>query len=401
METQFYLTFALGFFGVFSGSALYDFLCRKTGGLTVFQRFLFGTGFSYMLFILLQTVLFFVDYYVPGADYQCAGIVLRPTLLFYRIFGQGKGGARQLPMHVTDLRILFLLLGALVGGIVLLSVFEHKNKKAGGTNGLFYGYTFQRKRLGAYIADEWRALRKELYVLEYFSWWMLRGLMVWAMIRRYRRDGYIFEIVLLGVNLAATFSIPLIRFLCFKKLFLGRLPFRVQTFCNILIFFGSFLIHGLGAVFQNYDKYLHVISGAVVVVIGFVLIRATRRGRSLPAGATALASGAFSCVVITLWELFEFFADYYIPGSDNQNLQYEPPADVLFFRVFGTGAQNPTLAGVLDTDLDIFFALFSCSIFTVGLYVFLRLASRCEMRRLSARREKEGSPYRDAVTIEK
>ena len=62
----------------------------------------------------------------------------------------------------------------------------------------------------------------------------------------------------------------------------------------------------------------------------------TYKRRLNPQTATYSAV-SFSFAVISLWEIQEFFSDYFI-GSQNQGYYYAPPEDDIFFRIFGDGA---------------------------------------------------------------
>ena len=74
---------------------------------------------------------------------------------------------------------------------------------------------------------------------------------------------------------------------------------------------------------------------------------------------------------MVVWEIFEFYTDFYMQGSINQNWHYEPEPDMIFYRLFGSGAGRPGQIVVLDTDIDVFLAVVGCVLCSVFLYVFL------------------------------
>ncbi len=382
MTLEFIIMLLCGFGAVFLGAAVYTAACRGRCALTNFQRFLFATGFAYMLFTVSELVRFLIDYFVPGSDLQRGGAPMEYSLWFCRIFGMGTGAEDRAAVYATDLRILAVVLGALLGGAALLALDELRSRRRGDGDGVLAGWRFPRQTPKAYFLEELRTLRREIPLPEYLSWWVVRGLMVWVIFRQHAAHGFTLDVMLLVVNTLATFVVPLAHLLFFAKLFLGRLPFRVQTCLNVFVFFGSFLWHGLEWRPTDYDKLLHVVSGGLAVVIGWLLINNTRGSEKLPAGVRAAASGCFSTVVMADWELFEFFADHYL-NSNNQNLQYEPAEDMIFFRLFGRGAQNPTQVGLLDTGLDVFFAMAACILVTLALW----LGAKAYHKRRLAKRE--------------
>lgn len=366
-----------GFVGVFVGSALHNRIARKKSqkSLTDFQSFLFGTGFVYALLVVWLQVSFFLDYYL-GTAFQ--GYNLRPdkNALFFAVFGNGVAGEDQFPLFAIDLNFICAMLGAAVGGVVLLAVKADRSKLQASDNGLFYGYRFQKLTPGGYIKREIDVLKSQITLPEYLYWWVVRIGMICVLIYRIRQ-GEDTLVLIISVNLAVSFVISLARFLSFPKLFFGNINYRVQSFIDIFVFFGSFLGHGFGLNGRpDYDKILHVVSGGIVVFIGWLLIEGTRRGKEIPRLSKTLASFGFSCVVMVVWEIFEFFTDFYMSGSVNQNWHYTPKPDMIFYRIFGTGAGKPGQSVVLDTNLDVFYALLGCILCTFLLYAFLSLRER-------------------------
>ena len=69
------------------------------------------------------------------------------------------------------------------------------------------------------------------------------------------------------------------------------------------------------------------------------------------------ASVGFSYIAIVVWEVFEFFADYYIVNSTNQAYNISPDRDPWFFIIFGYGAQNENQWTVFDTNVDMLCAI--------------------------------------------
>ena len=232
-------------------------------------------------------------------------------------------------------------------------------------------------KLKQYALNEKNELKNGISAAEYVWWWCLRIGMIGMIIYNIPREREAMVILLMCVNLLMTFVIPIFRFVFFKKIFLGNLPYRIQSFIDVFIFAGSFLGHGLdyNGTVANYDKYMHFISGALAVFIGCLIIQSIKGGRELAPSIKTLGAGGFSCAVIIIWELFEFISDFAIDGSANQNWMYQPDGEFIFFRIFGMGAGNEAQYPILDTDLDIFSAVTGCCICMVILYVYLKRKS--------------------------
>jgi hypothetical protein len=362
MDLEHIVTLLAGFALVFIFADLYLAACRRKTGrdLTDFQRFLFGTGAVYYCIVLWELLKFFLDYYIPGSAKQGFQKTAEDFALFYKLFGEGKAGEAQLPLLNTDLNFVCGVVGGALGGAAFLLLRHFRNKKRNTPQrGLFYGYTFPKKTAGQYFRDELAALRAEVPLWEYLTWWLVRGLLVYGIVTIWPREGFNYNVLQMFTNLAVSFVIPLIRCLFFAKLYLGRISFHIQSIINIFVVTGTVLGHivGLSWKIPSYDKLLHFVSGGIAVFIGYILICGARNRQAVTRGAYVAASSGFSCVVIILWEIFEFIADYSLPDCNNQDYLFDPPENLFFFRIFGRGAQNAGQNAVLDTDLDIILAV--------------------------------------------
>lgn len=229
-----------------------------------------------------------------------------------------------------------------------------------------------------YLYNEKQELKAGITKAEYVWWWLLRVCMVGMILYNVSRQRETMVILIMCANLVMTFIIPIFRLVFFKKIFLGNLPYRIQSFIDVFIFAGSFLGHGLdfNGTVADYDKYMHLVSGALAVFIGYLILLSVKGGRELSPLLKTIGAGGFSCAVIILWEIFEFFSDFLIDGSANQNWMYYPDGKFIFFRIFGMGAGKEEQFTVLDTDLDIFCAAFGCLICMALLYAFIRLQDK-------------------------
>jgi hypothetical protein len=396
------LLFVLSVVGVFVGAALHDKLAKrkKPNGLTDFQAFLFGTGFVYALLTLGLTVVFLVDYYT-GTTLQGFLSTPDPNDLLTKVFSVSKANEGQKALLPTNFAILTIVAGAFLGGVALLVWRKVSSKRRGVTgNGLLEGYAFPKKTFFGYFADEVKTLRSQVYLPEYLLWWVLRGSLVYFLIRSIKENDSAL-VLIFSANLGCTFAIPLARLLFFPKLFFGNISYRVQSLLDVFIFFGNFLGHGLrfnGNV-TDYDKLLHFVSGGLVVFVGCALINGTRRGKQVPKLSKTLASFGFSCLVALLWEIFEFLSDTFLSDSSNQNWWYERDPERVFFKIFGMGNPVPEEHAVLDTGIDILYAVIGSVICAAILYVALTLIERHKAKKAAAQKERETQPEPEKETV--
>lgn len=246
-------------------------------------------------------------------------------------------------------------------------------------------------RVKRFIKGEISDLRNELSVPEYTVWWILRAVQIFAVIRLLLKDPTNNNVVLLSLNLLATFTVPLVRLLLFPKHIFKRLSFHCQSWLNIMIFFGSFLGQGMewNHYVTSWDKVLHLMAGAVIVFIGDCIagMFLNNEDKASPLFRT-YASVGFSFIAIVLWEVFEFFADYYIVDSFNQAYNVTPDRDPFFFMIFGYGVQNENQWRVFDTNVDMLCAVIGCIPAAVILWTLLK---RKEKKSASADEEKTES----------
>lgn len=220
---------------------------------------------------------------------------------------------------------------------------------------------------------EFSEMRKELPVIEYISWWILRICMiVTAVVFTYNGEAeYARNLILL--NALATFSIPILRFISSRKIFTSRITFRCQTYIDIFILMGSFLGHGfkfLGEI-PEYDKFMHFLAGGIIVFLGAEVLKAFKGADIIPPGIKIFCGIGFSFIIIVAWELMEFFADWFITSSNNQGYYIVPDESMLFVKIFGMGKNVADQAPVYDTNADMFYAVIGCIVFTIPLSVYL------------------------------
>ncbi|MBR3766736.1 MAG: hypothetical protein IKL10_00670 [Clostridia bacterium] len=220
---------------------------------------------------------------------------------------------------------------------------------------------------------EFMSMREQLPTIEYLSWWALRLAMVIVFVVFTVKQEYLYERNLVLLNLSLSFVIPLLRFISPKKLFTSKVSFHIQTHVNVFIFMGSFLGHGFDLFHRisEWDKIMHIISGGFVVFIGAELLKAFKGHEKVNAAIKTFIGTGFSFIVMVMWELIEFFADYYISGSNNQGYYKYPDETMVFVKIFGLSENLPDNAAVFDTNVDMFYAVIGCGICALILYIFL------------------------------
>lgn len=227
---------------------------------------------------------------------------------------------------------------------------------------------------------EFSELKKELPAAEYIVWWLLRLAMIVTYIVFTVKGEALYQRNLILLNTLATFAIPLLRFISPKKLFTSKIPFRVQTLIDIFVFLGSFLGHGfkfLGEV-HEYDKFMHVMAGGVVVFIGAELLKAFNGYENITPAIKTFCGTGFSFIFIVLWENMEFIADWTITNSTNQGYLDGLDENYLFVKIFGLGKNYPNMNALYDTNADMLYAVIGAFICAAVLFVIL---SRTEKKK--------------------
>lgn len=239
-------------------------------------------------------------------------------------------------------------------------------------------------KIKVHFKSQLERAKSEITLPEYIIWWVIRGMMLFALISKFieKRDSMVW--VMIGANLAVTFVIPLLSVIFPKKLFFGRLPFRVQTYVDVFVIAGSFFGHYVNLYRYEgiYDKCLHIVSGFVAVFIGYEIMKALSPEKKLPKNWGAFGGFTFSFFVMIMWEIFEFFSDF-ILDSNNQGFSPRFCEDVyrnpdkpvyFFFKIFGYG--NPGLGDtqlpVLDTMIDILAAVVGSFVALFIILIFVK-----------------------------
>lgn len=239
------------------------------------------------------------------------------------------------------------------------------------------GKVLRMNKLKTFFKKEITSLKSEITIYEYIFWWILRICQAGALIYHITVDPSNLDVLLLALNLLATFTVVLVRVLLFPKSFFGRLPYRCQTWLNLLIVFASFLSHGLdfNHTVQSWDKILHVMAGFFLLLIGNEIVEPLiRKGdRVSPLFRTLTATG-FSFFAMVIWEVYEFIVDYNWPESNNMAYNLDPDRDPFFVWLYGGRSVNfeAGLFSVFDTVTDMVCAIAGAIPAVIFLYFYLK-----------------------------
>lgn len=182
----------------------------------------------------------------------------------------------------------------------------------------------------------------------------------------------ILEIV--GASFSAGFaSTPEQRDAALSNLFLGflaiilfsvpwllesRFKLNIPNYLEIIILFFLFCaivlgnIHGLLVTVKGYDKFLHIVSGTLISIIGYEIIHSYNLSKSkevrLSPGLLSIFAFCFSITLLVLWEFYEFSIDtiaFNLNNETSRNMQrYQWVNDSLIY---------PQPYGLMDTMLDL------------------------------------------------
>lgn len=112
--------FFFGFLAVFIG----DFIMGRTktaSKASPFVRFLLATAFAYTAEVIKDIIFFFVDFY-KGTALQGYDMAPSDNILFFKIFGTGKGSTDQFPLFFINIGFFDMLLGCAIAGAILWGV---------------------------------------------------------------------------------------------------------------------------------------------------------------------------------------------------------------------------------------------------------------------------------------
>ena len=182
-------------------------------------------------------------------------------------------------------------------------------------------------RVGCDLKEYFKRITTESKKWEIVLWWIVRIVMLAGAVEAFvHHDKYEDKIrtMMIG-NFFLTFGWEVMQM--FPKTHMFRyIPSYCQDFTSVLIFLTAFC----GAYVNFYykiwwwDTALHFLCGGLLVLTGFVFMRAyeLRDKKQIPVAVIILASFCVSFMFSTFWECWEFSFDQFF-GGDTQHWSYE------------------------------------------------------------------------------
>lgn len=195
-----------------------------------------------------------------------------------------------------------------------------------------------------------------------FVSWIVRGLLVIVIIESIFTQKY--QNTFIGVlSVLMTFYPSLL-----KKRFRVYLPTSLQLLITFFIFAAEFLgeFYNFYYKFPWWDNMLHLISGSVLGIIGFMFVyflnKTHIKETRLSPFFIVLFAFCFSVTIGVFWEFFEFSVD----------------------RLFGFNMQKfrlPEEDGLIDTMVDLFVDTFGAFIVSAVGYVYMKKNRKTNVKR--------------------
>lgn len=161
--------------------------------------------------------------------------------------------------------------------------------------------------------------------------------------------------IFLGFLAIVLFSLPWIIETRFKIDIPNYLEIIVSLFIFASIVMGN--IHGLVDTVKGYDKFLHIVSGTAISIIGYEIIYSYNLSRTkelrLNPGLLSVFAFCFAITLLVLWEFYEFAVDtiaFNISGEPSRNMQR--------YQWINESSIYPQSYGLMDTMLDLIIGAF-------------------------------------------
>ncbi len=201
------------------------------------------------------------------------------------------------------------------------------------------------------LSQEFSVFRKEISVIEYIFWWIVRILMIIGSVD-VTDNGDTGHLVLQMVsNTIMLFILPTLHILPRKWCFFARLSYHNQTVATIMMFLATYLGN-----YQNfydkihaYDFWVHFFSGIICVFVGYDLAKALapKSSDKFDTTVSTIVGFGLSCFAAVFWEIYEFTFDC-IMGSNTQGYNCDPEA--MLAKIFTVTIEQSPL---FDTMTDL------------------------------------------------
>jgi hypothetical protein len=156
--------------------------------------------------------------------------------------------------------------------------------------------------------------------------------------------------IFLGFLAVILFSVP--------WLLESRFKLNIPNYLEIIILFFLFgaivlgNIHSLLVTVKGYDKFLHIVSGTLISIIGYEIIHSYNLSKSLDVrlspGLLSIFAFCFSITLLVLWEFYEFSIDTIAFNLNNDTLR-----NMQRYQWINESLIYPQPYGLMDTMLDL------------------------------------------------
>lgn len=238
-----------------------------------------------------------------------------------------------------------------------------------------------KEKVKIHFNSQAKRLKTEGSIPGYIFWWAVRLMMIFAVFYTKTRVAPALYLAIC-LNTLATFAVSILAAIFPQKIFLGRLSFNTQCYIDFFVLIGSFFCYCVNVYeyIREYDKLQHFLAGFLGCFLGMELLKTLFPKLEIDRRVAFVGGSGFSFALIVIWEVFEFLADFFIPGSVNQGYTYSPNYDMIFFKIFGLGAQNEGQSALFDTMFDMIFALVGIIAATVFFFVLTAIRRKKEKK---------------------
>ncbi len=176
------------------------------------------------------------------------------------------------------------------------------------------------------VKDYFKRITTQCKKWEMVLWWIFRFIMLAGLIESFvNADKYEDKIrTMMIVNTICCFGWEIFQMFPQNHLF-RYLPSSLQNFTSVYVFLTAFMGAYVNWYYEVWwwDKALHLVAGGLLVLAGYVMLKAyeTRDKKTIPVTVIVFAAFCTSFMFGTFWEVFEFSFDQLF-GGDTQHWSY-------------------------------------------------------------------------------
>ena len=200
------------------------------------------------------------------------------------------------------------------------------------------------------IKFELSELKREIGLVEYAFWWLVRILMFVGAVDCLDSGDTGHLILQMWSNFGLLFVLPELHILSRRWCFFARLSHHNQTVAALMVLLTSYLgnYRDLYGNLQAYDFYVHFFSGIVCVFVGYDLAKALAPSSAdkFDTNIKTITGFGLSCFAALFWEIYEFVFDAIMTSSTQAH--HDTPEAILAAVIHPHADQFP----LFDTMTD-------------------------------------------------